>query len=326
MANIATVARVQIGARARRRAAGGASAAAASTAPPPAPPAADAAAGQAAVAAAHRAHVQSRVAGLEALLAATTQHQPAAAQAQALVPAEQAQAAAQAGPSAPAQQAPAVAEHAEPAASVDQAGAASEAGAAAPGVMQARVAAHFRRFVADAEGLSTEKLLEHMCSRGLHPPSPGPGLAPTRAGMLLFLAQRLARVPPLHPDVAKSLAEAKALPYDELIARMVANGMWPAPEGQAGPAHTADALGALLSEFLAGQEASTAPPALASVCFSVPKLAFVRYACQSLMIRHNGVLPPVGTVLSRSPGGAAVAAGLVVWFSAAWTRYGRSAA
>lgn len=272
--------------------------------------------------------MQSRAAALDALLASATARQPAAAQAQAQAPApaEQAQAAAQAGPSEQAQQAPAFAAQAESLASAGHAGAAGEAGAAAPETLKARVAAHFRTLVGDAECLSTEELLELMRSRGLHPPSPGPGLAPLRARMLVFLAERLARVPPLHPDVAKSLAEAQALPYEEMAARMVANGMWPVLEGQAGPAHTADALGALLSEFLVGQEASTAPPALASVCFSLPELAFMRHACQSLMIRHNGVLPPVDTVLSRTPGGAAVAAGLAVWFGAAWTRYGRSAA
>jgi len=43
------------------------------------------------------------------------------------------------------------------------------------------------------------------------------------------------------------------------------------------------------------------------------------------MMRRNGCAPPVGTVLSRTPGAAAVVTAVRYWFAAAWTRFGPAA-
>jgi hypothetical protein len=43
------------------------------------------------------------------------------------------------------------------------------------------------------------------------------------------------------------------------------------------------------------------------------------------MTRRNGSAPPVGTVLSRTPGAAAVVTAVRYWFAAAWTRFGLAA-
>jgi len=43
------------------------------------------------------------------------------------------------------------------------------------------------------------------------------------------------------------------------------------------------------------------------------------------MMRRNGCAPPVGTVLSRTPGAAAVVTAVRYWFAAAWSRFGLAA-
>ncbi len=145
--------------------------------------------------------------------------------------------------------------------------------------LQASIAAHAARLTAQLAVLPTEEVVASMRSRGMLPPTAGAG-QPTRAEAIAWLAERIARAPPLHTEVAKDLEAMHKLRYEELLPRMVANGLSPARDGMAGPAPPQDGVGVLLSEFLVGQTASTAPPAPASACFTAEELAWMRVKCQ----------------------------------------------
>jgi len=145
--------------------------------------------------------------------------------------------------------------------------------------LQASIAAHAARLTAQLAVLPTDEVIASMRGRGMLPPTAGSG-QPTRAEAIAWLAERVARAPPLHPEVAKDLEAMRKLPGEELLQRMVANGHDPARDGMAGPAPPQDGVGVLLSEFLVGQAASTAPPAPASACFTAAELAWMRVKCQ----------------------------------------------
>jgi hypothetical protein len=159
--------------------------------------------------------------------------------------------------------------------------------------LQASIAAHAARLTAQLAVLPTEELIASMRSQGMLPPTAGTG-QPTRAEAIAWLVERVARAPPLHPEVAKDLEAMNKLPYEELVPRMVANGLAPARDGMAGPAPPQDGVGVLLSEFLVGQTASTAPPAPASACFTAEELAWMRVKCQGMSAiaqkRHGLIL------------------------------------
>ena len=191
---------------------------------------------------------------------------------------------------------------------------------AQPETLKARIEARVRQLTAQFQVLCTEELRSTITAKCQVPP-PNPA---TREQLIQHLAEVTVDAPPL-PDVhARELEACMAIPLEERIARMIANGVRPAPPGQA-PVHSRDAMGALLSELLIGQVASEAPPQLPSICFAYGQISWVRTISQGLMVQHNGLLPPQGTVLSQTSGAAAVAAAMRYFFGAAWTRYGDTA-
>ena len=272
------------------------------------------AAQDAAAAAAHKAHMQMCADRLERLLARHAAGQGPSPPAQ---------------PGAPAAQGPATAsdtavrQSALPSAQPGLGSGPNPAAggsAAQPETLEARIEAKVRQLTAQFQVLSTEELRSTITAKCQVPP-PCPA---TRAQLIQHLAEVTVAAPPL-PDVhVRELEACMAIPLEERIARMIANGVRPAPPGQA-PVHTRDAMGALLSELLVGQVASEAPPQLPSICFTAGQISWVRQISQGLMVQHNGLLPPLGTVLSQTSGAAAVAAAMRYFFGAAWTRYGDAA-
>ena len=192
---------------------------------------------------------------------------------------------------------------------------------AQPETLEARIEAKARELTAQFRVLSTEELRSTAAANcQLPPPSPD-GSPASREQLILHLAEGAVHAPPLPDAHERELEACMAMPLEEIVARMLANGVRPAPPGQA-PVHTRDAMGALLSELLVGQVASAAPPQLPSIAFTAGQISWVRVISQGLMVQHNGLLPPLGTVLSQTPGAAAVATAMRYFFGAAWTRYG----
>ena len=265
----------------------------------PAAPAADAAQEAAATAAVHEAHMKTCAARLEQLLA---RHAPSQ---QTLPPAPPGARVAQPSPGLGFQPA-------------------AGGSTAQPETLEARVAAKVRQLTAQMQVLSTEELRSTITARCQAPSSCPDGRPATREELILHLAEAVVRAPPVPAAQVGAREACMALPPEERDARMVANGVRPAPPGRA-PVHTCDAMGALLTEVLVGQVASVAPPQLPSICFTAGQLGWLRQLCQGLMVQHNGLLPPVGTVLSQTPGAAAVVAAARCFFGAAWARYGDAA-
>ena len=285
--------------------------AAAATAQPAAPAAS--AAQEAAAAAAHEAHMQMCADRLERLLARHAAGQGPSSPAQ---------------PGAPAAQGPATAsdtaisQSALPSAQLSLGSSPNPAAggsAAQPETLEARIEAKVRQLTAQFQVLSTEELRSTITAK-CQVPLPYPA---TRVQLIQHLAEVTVEAPPL-PDVhVRELEACMAISLEERIARMIANGVRLAP-GQ-GPVHSSDAMGALLSELLVGQVASEAPLQLPSICFTAGQISWVRQISQGLMVQHNGLLPPLDTVLSQTSGAAAVAAAMRYFFGAAWTRYGDTA-
>jgi hypothetical protein len=150
--------------------------------------------------------------------------------------------------------------------------------------LQACVAAHAAQLAAELTAelrvMSTEELVADMCRRGMDPPAAGAPQASMRAAAIAWLAECAARARPARPAACEDPERVAKRPREEPGSRPIATGTSPARGGMVGPAPPQDGVGVLLSEFLAGQTASAAPPAAASACFSAEELAWMRIKCQ----------------------------------------------
>jgi hypothetical protein len=85
----------------------------------------------------------------------------------------------------------------------------------ATSTLQASIAANPAQLTAQLAALPTEAIVVQLRGRGMLPPTAGSG-QPTRAEAMAWLAERVARAPPLHPEVAKDLAAIDQLLYAQL--------------------------------------------------------------------------------------------------------------